>query len=310
MQAWLRSDHSDEKNIIHGAEMLLSANRNKGLFIRISRNPKRNLAKLEYEIRKQVNIRTDGLSIEDVEKLDAEITPQISVAIDALASSPEGVPAISEPESEGGTVSIVIRGMRPDHEQLPDEIKVLWTKNAERWNKIKSVFELLKTLEQPCDRYEYLKQLKDAWYQYRKDMNAYDDYVINGDATGLTDGGSKLSEQDQHDVDLAQAYISKNLPVLLTLVEASKDPDFADEEKIKMMTLRNKLQERVMTLVKLGVELSDDRKQQLKEAEIVFEVSAESPSESEESPSESEESPSEEVNDNSSKENAEGEGSE
>ena len=312
MKAWLSSDHSDERNIIHGAEMLLSANRNQGLFIRITRNPKKFLSKLEYEIRKQLNIRNEVDGMDQVEKLEKEILPDMQAAVEAAASNPDTIPAISV---EDGNGFIVARGMRPDHDRLPENIKALWNANAERWNKMKAVFELLKTMEQPCDRFEYVKQLKEAWYKYREDMNAYDDYVLNGGGNEETpaEEPGKPTEEQQKEINNAQAYISKFLPVLLTMVEDAKDPEFKEMEQLE--TIRGRVQERVNTLVTFGVELSEERKQQLRTADITFgEASGDqepaASGENADAAEQPEPEPAAEETDKSSEENAEGKGSE
>lgn len=316
MKAWLSSDHSDEKNIIHGAEMLLSANRNQGLFIRITRNPEKFLSKLEYEIRKQLNIRNEVDGMDQVEKLEKEILPDMQAAVEAAASKPDAIPAI---HVEDGNGFIVARGMRPDHDRLPENIKALWEGNAERWNKMKAIFELLKTLDQPCDRFEYVKQLKEAWYKYRQDMNTYDDYVLNGGGNdnAPAEEPGKPTEEQQKEINNAQAYISKFLPVLLNMVEEAKDPEFKEMEQLE--TMRGRVQERVNTLVTLGVELSEERKQQLRTADITFGEAAEEPEaaaaeetaeEKTDAAEQPEPAPAAEETENSSEENAEGEGSE
>ena len=62
--------------------------------------------------------------------------------------------------------------------------------------------------------------------------------------------------------------MSKNLPMLLQLVEDSNDPDFAGADKLE--SLRERIQKRIDVLVSLGRELSDERKQQLTKCDIKF----------------------------------------
>ena len=83
MVAWLRGDHSSGESIKKGAELLLRVNRNRGLYERICRNPKAGVKKLEYEISKHLNYRLQGYTIQDIEKLDKEIVPQVQAAVDA-----------------------------------------------------------------------------------------------------------------------------------------------------------------------------------------------------------------------------------
>ena len=261
---WLRADHTDDESICKGAKLLLQLNRNQGLYQRICRQPQRMLAKVEYEITKFVNIRLEGLTIEDVVKLDNEITPVIKANIEECdrveqLTGVEGhqinvedvMPAAGEVDKP-----VAYSGKRPDHDSLPDEIRILWDKNAERWKKIKEAYNLLLSLNAPCDRFEHLKLMKEVWYKYREDMCRYDDFkAVNADVDG--DKKPELSDEDKKAIDVDQSYISRNLSVLLGLVQESKEPDFANAEKLE--NLRAKIQERVFALLKRGVEFSLQR---------------------------------------------------
>lgn len=269
MVAWLRSDHTDDESIRKGAELLLRVNRNRGLFERICRYPRGGLKKLEYELQKHVNIRLQGYTIQDIENLDKEIMPQVQVAVDAVdGAADEEMPCVKESADEGDTGCVVVKGKRPDHDKLPAEIQAIWPANAERWKKIKESYNLLLSLNAPCDRFEHLQLLKETWYKYKSEMCRYDDFSGTMDEMVTVVKGKDISEKDQQDIDYAQSYISRNLPVLLDLVAAAKDPDFSDQEKLE--GLREKVQNRVFTLLKLGVVLSDQRKADLGSCDITY----------------------------------------
>ena len=266
MVKWLSSEHESDEMILKGAVMLLRVNRNRGLYERIIRQPRRGLKKLEYELRKHVNMRLDGYTIEDVEKLDSEITPQIESAISSEKIDDDGETGDAPSGEEASNATTVITGKRPDHDQLPEEIQAIWVKNAERWHKIKETYNLLLTLNAPCDRYEYLKLLKDAWYNYKADMARYDDFKI-GDITD--DGDKTVRDEDvQKSIDYAQTYISKHLPSLLDLVEEAKEPDFSIEQQAKLEQQREFIQSRVYILLENGVNLSDQRKADLVKCDV------------------------------------------
>ena len=269
MVAWLRSDHTDEESIRKGAELLLRVNRNRGLFERICRYPRGGLKKLEYELQKHVNIRLQGYTIQDIENLDKEIMPQVQVAVDADdGAAGEEIPFVKESADEGDTVCVVLKGKRPDHDKLPAEIQAIWPANAERWKKIKESYNLLLSLNAPCDRFEHLQLLKETWYKYKSEMCRYDDFSGTMDEMVTVVKGKDISEKDQQDIDYAQSYISRYLPVLMDLVAAAKDPEFTDQEKLE--GLREKVQNRVLTLLKLGVVLSDQRKADLVSCDIAI----------------------------------------
>lgn len=279
MVAWLRSDHTDDESIRKGAELLLRVNRNKGLYERILRYPKGGLKKLEYEIQKHVNIRLQGYSFDDIQKLDQEIVPEVKKYVERCDEVVQEAAAENKQVNEADVMPIgaadgnplITTGKRPDHDQLPSEIQEIWTKNAERWKKIKELYNLLLTLNAPCDRFEHLQLLKELWYKYREDMCRYDDFRAGTDSPEEP-GKQELSEKEKQDIDYAQSYISRNLPVLLELVAAAKEPDFAEQEKLE--DLRLKVQNRVNTLLRSGVVLSEQRKADFRKCDISIELPA------------------------------------
>ena len=269
MVAWLRGDHSSGESIKKGAELLLRVNRNRGLYERICRNPKAGVKKLEYEITKHLNYRLQGYTIQDIENLDKEIVPQVQAAVDAAENAADGeVPVVQETDGDGDTGCVVVKGIRPDHDSLPEDIKAIWPANAERWKKIKETFNLLLSLNAPCDRFEHLQLLKESWYKYKDEMCRYDDFRGTMDEMVTVVKGKEISEKDQQNIDYAQSYISRYLPVLMDLVAAAKDPEFTDQEKLESQ--REKIQNRVFTLLKLGVVLSDQRKADLVSCDIAI----------------------------------------
>ena len=271
MVAWLRGEHSSDESILKGAELLLRVNRNKGLFERIRRYPKGGVKKLEYEIKKHVNYRLQGYTIQDIEALDAEVTPQVQSAVDAAESAADGqLPVVQESEDDGDTGGVIVKGIRPDHDSLPDDIKAIWPANAERWKKIKESYNLLLSLNAPCDRFEHLQLLKETWYKYKSEMCRYDDFRGTMDELVTVVKDKQISEKEQQDIDYAQSYISRNLPILMELVTAAKEPDFAGAEKLE--SLREKVQNRVNTLLNLHVMLSDQRKADLLQCDIKIDL--------------------------------------
>ena len=280
MVAWLRSDHTDDESIRKGAELLLRVNRNRGLYERILRYPKGGLKKLEYELQKHLNIRLQGYSYDDIQKLDQEIMPEIKSYVEKCNAVIQEAAAQNQQVNEADVMPIgaadgnplITTGKRPDHDQLPPEIQEIWTKNAERWKKIKETYNLLLTLNAPCDRFEHLQLLKELWYKYREDMCRYDDFRGTMDEMVTLNKGRQLTEDEQKDVDVAQSYISRNLPVLQELVLESREPDFPEDKIAKLEDLRSKIQARVTSLLMLNVMLSDQRKADLMKCDISLEL--------------------------------------
>ena len=272
---WLDSEHTSREQIMAGAQLLLSLNRDHGMFQRIMHRPERMLSFLEYKLRRFLQIRKDGQTIRDVIKLDNEITPHLQAVINSEPIPVEGgaelLPVEQPAEKDGGNEMYIRKGIRPDHDQLPDNIKAIWPANAERWKKIKEAFETCKSLTEPCDRYEYLKVLKDTWYKYKQEMARYDDFRLTDDNATVPDGspsGVMLTPEQEKELGNADSYISKNMPQMQQLVAAAKEEDFNEEQKKQLESLRKRIQQRVDVLLKYGRTLTDERREQLLQCDI------------------------------------------
>ena len=284
---WLDSEHTSREQIEAGAMLLLRLNRDNGMYQRIMHRPERMLSFLEYKLRRFLQIRKDGQTIRDVIKLDNEITPHLQAIIESEPIPVEGgaelLPVEQPAEKYGGNEIYIRKGIRPDHDQLPDNIKAIWPANAERWKKIKEAFETCKSLTEPCDRYEYLKVLKDTWYKYKQEMARYDDYRLTddkgSDADGAADQTQTLTPEQEKELGNADSYISKNMPQMQQLVAAAKEENFNEEQKEQLESLRKRIQQRVDVLLKYGRTLTDERREQLLLCDIKVEL--ETPAENE-----------------------------
>lgn len=240
IQTWLAKPEHSKDDLVQGATYVLKLTRNQALFNTIMRRPERYEDKIIYELKKRLPMRLDHMTRSDVKALEAEILPAITPLIDTTENQDEG-----EETQDASAV-----GKRADHEQLPVEIQQLWDANAERWKKIKELYNTCKELEKPCDRYEYLKLLKETWYAYKKDFAVYDSYKIgeNPKPTGVS-VDSSASEITVKDVTNARAYISKNLEKLETMT------DKGSEEYIK---LKEKVAQRINVILNAGESFSYD----------------------------------------------------
>lgn len=240
IQTWLAKPEHSKDDLVQGATYVLKLTRNQALFNTIMRRPERYEDKIIYELKKRLPMRLDHMTRSDVKALEAEVLPAITPLIDTTENQNEG-----EETQDASAV-----GKRADHEQLPVEIQQLWDANAERWKKIKELYNTCKELEKPCDRYEYLKLLKETWYAYKKDFAVYDSYKIgeNPEPTGVS-VDSSASEITVKDVTNARAYISKNLEKLETMT------DKGSEECIK---LKEKVAQRINVILNAGESFSDD----------------------------------------------------
>lgn len=240
IQAWLAKPEHSKEDLVQGATYVLKLTRNHALFNTIMRRPERYEDKIIYELKKRLPMRLDHMTKSDVKALEAEIMPAIEPLIDTADN-----PSDSEDTQDASAV-----GKRADHEQLPAEIQQLWNVNAERWKKIKELYNTCKKLEKPCDRYEYLKLLKEIWYAYKKDFTVYDTYKIGENAeTADVSVDSSASEITVKDVTNARAYISKNLDKM----ESMTDKESEDYKKLK-----EKVAQRISVILNAGESFSDD----------------------------------------------------
>ena len=204
MQDWLNQP-AHERDIVAGATMLLRLNRNRVLYTNIVRRPERFADKVEYELRKHLKIRLDGLTVADVVKMEREVMPRVEQTLkDALVIT-------TDAELPQGTIA---RGKRLDHDRLPAEIQALWDGNIENYHKVRDLHHRLKEMEAapPCDRYEFLKLLDEADRRYRENLARYDGFVIGQEpATVVADNtaDAQAPERDKARINAARKSISK-----------------------------------------------------------------------------------------------------
>lgn len=262
MKNWLdEKEHTTDEDIIKGAFMLLKLTRNQVMFQTIMRKPQKHLDKIVYELRKRLPMRLAHMTTYDVKVMDSEITPVIKSAMkeesDKIASEPENNDKMSLP---------AVSGKRADHDSLPDDIKNIWPENAERWRKIKSVYNTLLTLKEPCDRFENLTILSELWYTYKREFDRYDNYKADSgeDANTVETDPVKLAKI----ITNARSYISKNIDDLLALKAASVT-DNADDKTIESYkNLLAKMTDRVLVLLNNKQVIGDDLKIKLVNAGI------------------------------------------
>lgn len=242
IQDWLYVEPKTDDMAITGAMLLQQINPRNFAYRRwlsmAGTRPKSIISKIEYELKKHLRYRLDGLTLEQVRRLDQNVVPQAKKIID------EGTPEdqTAAPVTDGAKQEVKLLGKRADHDQLPDGIKKLWDDNGKLYKDIKATFEELKSMENlpSCDRYDKLQLLSSLDSKYLKQMEAYDNYVIgkeNADETG--------NSETTKNVGTARAYISKNLDNLAQLKSASEAESATDADKETYQALLAKMQQRL-----------------------------------------------------------------
>lgn len=267
MQAWLNAEKHDRESVARGAEMVLKLTRNMSMYQTIMRRPERFESKVRYELQKFLPMRLENMTTQDVKLLDAELTPQIAAAIEEQAKFEAEHKAEENNDTEvpeGGYLPAA-SSIRPDHDNLPEDVRNIWAENKERWLKIKKLYNTLLTFEQPCDRYEYLKQLKDLWYTYKSELGRYDGYVAPSD-DAQAEGEEPTPADIAKNIANARSYITKNVDRLVELRRLSRESDDATKELDEYNKLLAKVRARVTVLNDNNAPIGDDLKTKLNEA--------------------------------------------
>jgi hypothetical protein len=115
-----------EINIEQAALLLLSLNRNRILYENILR--RKNVEKLKYELQKIYSYHSKEYAAEEVKELEAEAVKVVKTTF---------------PEEEKREATET-KGMRPDHDLLPDEIKAKYLENLNLYPRMRKLHEQLK----------------------------------------------------------------------------------------------------------------------------------------------------------------------
>ena len=268
MQAWLAVDNHDSASVLRGAELMLRLNRNMAMYQTVVRRPLKYESKVRYELNKFLPMRLKRMTLQDVKALDAEIVPEVRVAI------LEEEDFVAEHGGDSGEAAVVAEsvflpaasGIRPDHDQLPADVRNIWQQNKERWRNIKRLYNTLLPLTQPCDRYEYLQQLKDTWYSYKRELERYDNFVAPSFSEVAADGAAPSPVDIAKDIANARSYITKYADRLVELRRSSLSSDDATKALDDYNNLLAKVQQRVNLLIDNAAPIGDDINAKLYEA--------------------------------------------
>lgn len=255
IQTWLANNKHDEASLVKGAEMMLKLNRNMAMYQTVMRRPSKFESKIRYELHKFLPMRLEKQTLQDVKTLDRELIPEVKSAIEP------------DRDADGYALTSTANGQRPDHDSLPDNIKSIWNDNRLRWQRIKQLYNSLLAIEQPCDRYEYLKQLKDLWYTYKRELERYDNYVAPGADDSSTLPTPPPSASDiAKDIANARSYITKYIDRLVELHHGAIGSDDATKALNDYNNLLAKIQQRVAVLTDNAAPIGDEIKAKLNEA--------------------------------------------
>jgi hypothetical protein len=232
-------------DVASAATVLLQVNRNRVLFESIVR--RNNVEKLKYELRKIYTFRMNENAVEETKVLEKEADKILKVTL----------PKIEQQEQEEA------KGRREDHDQLPDEIKALYLENMNHYPRMRKLHEQLKLMGEAkaCDRYPFLKELKELDETIRENWDAYDAFVFVPAVNSSDDAGNENPPSpvsvDVKKISAARKYLSDNKPKLAELR--------AQEDQSKYLALLPKMQERLDLLIDADAGVSEEQLGELKE---------------------------------------------
>ena len=288
IQKWLSGeDHKSKDAVLEGAAILLKLNGNQILYNNIVKNPERPMwpEKLEYELKKFLKIRLDNFTRREVVQMEAGV---MSEAAMILTGKEEAAAAASAVDA-GNINEEPTKGIRADHDSLPAEIQQLFTGNRSRYQKIRELHTQLRAMNnlQPCDRYEFLKQLQELEKDYRLNMQQYDEYKADENTTTVAGEGSEGAETGEKNdsgrnpeemkkaVDVARTWVNRNTPKLTTLYAEYQKEDGKLTDKQEYEDLKGEFEIRLGTIVDNGGKIGDKLRGKLEPLGIeIPEVSA------------------------------------
>ena len=255
----------DERDYDEGLLLLSKSTKNRMLLQRLGRKPWPE--KLHYELRKILDRK-----IAKIENYKNQIANKAAatraankakkeekrLAKEAAAASKQGTGDDDPPieclpfefteESKPGRVRVVKEDQKINFDDLPGELKLKWTQNAEMYKEARSLHEKLKLMKDATDddRKPIITRLGQLSGSVRSNWDAIDNYDPNANPKETV-----KVDIDHKRISANRKYISSNLKKL------EKDPDNKN--------LYAKIQERITELLGANISFSADQLKRLEE---------------------------------------------
>lgn len=225
---FLKKENPTEDEIIEGATLLLriAPNRHRALYNSAVRRPKAMYPWIRKELQKHYDIRQRGLESKDVEKFNADTVKDVE---QSLSMVPEEVE--HDDEQTTAVPILGIRGKREDHDSLPAEIQAIWTRNIDRWKKMRELHIQLSAMiakpdYQPCDGNELCYVLRQTDTDLRNDYEIYDSYQQSSETV-------QDPEQDKVEVFTDNVKTIQNARATITRNLKAETPSDKQLQKIQ-----------------------------------------------------------------------------
>ena len=251
---WLETPR-EERDVRKGAELLLRINGNRHIYQLAMIRPETAHDHVEADLKKFLRIRLDGHTMESVRQMDSELIPKVQNIITTRQDESEDAP------EETDDTAPAHRGKRSDHNELPEEIRAIYERGGELFEKIKQIFTELQQMENApaCDRYEKLKVLKPLVKEYTDGWERYDNYnsdMSQEEAVEAVDEAPEPGNEVKL-VGAARKFISTHVAKLETLLQA----ETIDEAEVE--NERRQIAERMAFIAETGGSFKPDFAQRI-----------------------------------------------
>lgn len=251
---WLETPR-EERDVRKGAELLLRINGNRHIYQLAMIRPETAHNHVEADLKKFLQIRLDGHTMESVRQMDSELIPKVKNIITTRQDESEDAP------EETDDTAPAHRGKRSDHNELPEEIRAIYERGGELFEKIKQIFTELQQMENApaCDRYEKLKVLKPLVKEYTDGWERYDNYnsdMSQEEAVEAVDEAPEPGNEVKR-VGAARKFISTHVAKLETLLQA----ETIDEAEVE--NERRQIAERMAFVAETGGSFKPDFAQRI-----------------------------------------------
>lgn len=251
---WLETPR-EERDVRKGAELLLRINGNRHIYQLAMIRPETAHDHVEADLKKFLKIRLDGHTMESVRQMDSELIPKVQNIITTRQDESEDAP------EETDDTAPAHRGKRSDHNELPEEIRAIYERGGELFEKIKQIFTELQQMENApaCDRYEKLKVLKPLVKEYTDGWERYDNYnsdMSQEEAVEAVDEAPEPGNEVKR-VGAARKFISTHVAKLETLLQA----ETIDEAEVE--NERRQIAERMAFIAETGGSFKPDFAQRI-----------------------------------------------
>lgn len=258
LKRWLETPR-EERDVREGAELLLRINGNRHIYNLAMNRPEAAHDHVEYDLKKFLQIRLDGHTVESIREMERELLPKVRTLIPPPEEETESELSEDDTVEETPIAPNVHRGRRPDHDELPEHVRAIYDRGGELYAKIRRTFTELQDLEKapPCDRYEKIKILEGLYEEYIAGWDEYDAYGTadeDEETTEPEDPGNEVKR-----VVAARKFISTHVAKLEQLLKTEEPaPDEIEEE-------RRQITERINLIVETGGSFKPDFAQRLRD---------------------------------------------